>query len=492
MKVPDTFLWGGATASFQYEGGYQEGGRGLSTHDFETDGSAVRPRVLTYLNPDGTAGEARSSFTDPEDLPDEAVLCLREDCHYPSHSAVDFYHRFREDIALMADLGFNVFRFSVSWSRIYPNGIEEEPNEEGLRFYDEVLDELERHGMEPLITICHDELPLYLAEQYDGWSSRRTIECYLKYCRTLFARYKNRCRLWLTFNEINAVRGFASCGTRRCDDGTHYNAVHHMFLASARAVALGHAMIPGALFGAMFASSALYPASCDPGDVFCHLQKKRETFFFMDVMARGYYPTYAKGLLERHGVILHAEPGDEEILRKGTLDFISFSYYRSSVIAADTVSSVIGGDPNPCLPRTDWGWGVDPRGLRTVQNELYDRYQLPLFIVENGLEAVGGIDEDGRLRDDYRIAYLRDHLREMMLAMEEDGVKLLGYTMWAPIDLVSLSTGEMKKRYGLVYVDLDDDGCGSLNRLPKKSYYFMSEVIATQGESLWMEGPSGR
>ncbi|HBN55351.1 MAG TPA: 6-phospho-beta-glucosidase [Lachnospiraceae bacterium] len=486
MRVSDSFLWGGATASFQVEGGYQEDGRGLSTHDYETDGSVQEPRAITYRLPDGTTGRARSSFFDPEDLPDHAVPCFLDGSYYPSHKAVDHYHRWKEDIALMAGMGFRVYRFSVCWSRIFPTGEEDKPNEAGLKFYEDLMDELQKYHMEPLITIHHDELPVYLAETYDGWSSRHTIDCYIKYCRTLFERFGTRCRYWLTFNEINAVRGYAACGTHKCDNQTHYNAVHHMFLASAKAVKLGHEMMPGSMFGAMYAASALYPATCRPEDVFRHMQKRRETYFFMDVMARGCYPSYTKDIFNRRKVTLHTEPEDADILKNGTLDYISFSYYRSNVISVDTVSNVISGDPNPYLQVTPWGWPVDPLGLRFVMNELYDRYQKPLFIVENGLGAVDTIEEDGRIQDDYRIAYLRDHLKEMMRAINEDGVDCLGYTMWGPMDLVSLSTGEMKKRYGFIYVDMDDKGNGTLERKKKKSYDWMAEVIATHGESLWM------
>ncbi len=485
MKLSDSFLWGGATADFQFDGGINEGGRGLSTHDFETDGSVENPRCVTYRMPDGTIGRARSSFFNPDSLPDGAEPYLDENSYYPSHKAVDFYHHWREDLQLLGDMGCNVYRFSICWSRIFPTGDEETPNEAGLAFYDEVIDEMIRLGMEPLITIHHDELPVYLAEHYDGWSSRHTIDCYIRYCKVLFERYGKKCRYWLTFNEINAVRGFAACGTHKCDNQTHYNAVHNMFLASAKAVKLGHEMMPGSMFGTMYASSAIYPATCKPDDVFRHMQQRRESYFFIDTMARGYYPSYAADIFCRRGVTLHKEPGDDEILREGALDFVSFSYYRSNVISTETKVNVISGDPNPYLESTPWGWPVDPVGLRYVLNEFYDRYQKPLFIVENGLGAVDKIEEDGSIQDDYRIKYLSDHLKEMMKAVVEDGVDLLGYTMWAPIDLVSLSTGEMKKRYGWVYVDMDDKGNGTLKRTKKKSYDWMSEVIATNGESLW-------
>ena len=485
MKLSKDFLWGGAVADFQCDGGYPEDGRGLSTHDFETDGSVEHPRCITYRTKDGQIGEARSSFFHPEDLPDGAEAYLDEKFYYPSHRAVDFYHHYKEDLKLMADMGCNVFRFSVMWSRLFPTGEEEEPSVQGLAFYDDLINEICRLGMEPLITIHHDNLPVYLAEHYDGWSSRHTIDCYMRYCKVLFTRYGKQCRYWLTFNEINAVRGFAACGTHKCDNQTHYNAVHNMFLASAKAVKLGHEMMPGSMFGAMYASSGIYPATCKPEDVFAHMRQRRETYYFIDTMARGAYPAFARDIWTRRGVTLHTEPGDDEILAAGALDFVSFSYYRSNVISAETKVNVISGDPNPYLQMTPWGWPIDPIGLRYVLNEFYDRYQKPLFIVENGLGAIDQPEADGSIADDYRINYLKDHLQEMMKAVCQDGVKLLGYTMWGPFDLVSLSTGEMKKRYGWIYIDMDDKGNGSKARKIKKSYYWMKEVIASRGESLW-------
>ncbi len=487
MRLGKDFMWGGSTADFQYEGGYTEGGRGLSTHDFETDGSHENPRYITYKTSDGVLKKARSSFSDPEDIPGDAVFCICEDCYYPSHRAVDFYHRYKEDIALMAGMGYNTYRFSVCWSRIFPTGEEECPNEEGLRFYEAILDEIEKYGMQPMITLHHDELPAALSVKYDGWSDRRVIDCYVKYCKTLFERWGSRCKYWLTFNEINQARGFASTGTHRADNHTHYNAVHHMFLASAKVVKLGHEMMKDSRFGAMYACSALYPGTCHPEDIFYQLQCRRDVYFCMDVMVRGYYPSYTASLFERKKVVLHTEPGDEKILREGTLDFVSFSYYRSTITNRSREYNFIGGEPNPYLEVTPWGWPIDPLGLRYVLNELYDRYQKPLFIVENGLGAIDKPDADGYVEDDYRIEYLKEHLKAMMEAILIDGVDCFGYTMWGPVDLVSLSTGEMKKRYGLVYVDMDDKGKGTLKRTKKKSYGWMKNVIASDGEALWKE-----
>ena len=484
-ELPKGFLWGGATADFQYEGGFDEGGRGLLSHDYETDGSQENPRHHTMQMPDGSIINPRSSFFYADPVPKEAQPVFLEDEYYPSHRAVDFYHHYKEDIALMAGMGFNVFRFSICWSRIFPTGEEETPNEEGLAFYDDVINEMAKYGMEPLITICHDELPMHLALKYDGWSSRHVIDCYVKYCKTLFERYGDRCRYWLTFNEINAVRGFGPCGTRQSEGQDRYQAAHHMFVASERAVKLGHEMMPNSQFGAMYAMSELYPATCKPEDVFHRLQERRENWYFIDIMGRGYYPRYVKEIWRRRGVkeIVFAE-GDEEILREGQLDFISFSYYRSNTTKAGDDWFNVGGATNPYLKETPWGWPVDPLGLRHVMNEIYDRIQKPIFIVENGMGAIDELDENGIVQDDYRIDYLRDHLQAMADAIIIDGVECLGYTMWGPVDLVSLSTGEMKKRYGFIYVDMDDKGNGSLKRTPKKSYAWMKEIIASNGAKL--------
>ncbi|BAK28492.1 6-phospho-beta-glucosidase [Streptococcus gallolyticus subsp. gallolyticus] len=484
-ELPKGFLWGGATADFQYEGGFDEGGRGLLSHDYETYGSQENPRHHTMQMPDGSIINPRSSFFYADPVPKEAQPVFLEDEYYPSHRAVDFYHHYKEDIALMAGMGFNVFRFSICWSRIFPTGEEETPNEEGLAFYDDVINEMAKYGMEPLITICHDELPMHLALKYDGWSSRHVIDCYVKYCKTLFERYGDRCRYWLTFNEINAVRGFGPCGTRQSEGQDRYQAAHHMFVASARAVKLGHEMMPNSQFGAMYAMSELYPATCKPEDVFHRLQERRENWYFIDIMGRGYYPRYAKEIWRRRGVkeIVFAAD-DEELLREGQLDFISFSYYRSNTTKAGDDWFNVGGSTNPYLKETPWGWPVDPLGLRHVMNEIYDRIQKPIFIVENGMGAIDELDENGIVQDDYRIDYLRDHLQAMADAIIIDGVECLGYTMWGPVDLVSLSTGEMKKRYGFIYVDMDDKGNGSLKRTPKKSYAWMKEIIASNGAKL--------
>lgn len=488
LHIPDSFLWGGATADFQYEGGFGEGGRGLLTRDYETDGNQVQPRQITLTMPDGSRTSVNSSFFMCEPFPKGAKPTIFDDQYYPSHQAVDFYHHWREDIALMAEMGFGVFRFSITWSRIFPTGDETMPNEEGLKFYEDVVDELLAHGIQPLITICHDEVPAYLAEKYNGWESRHVIDCYLNLCRALFERIGTKCKYWLTFNEINAIAGYIATGSPKTDPQTHYRCIHHMFVASALAVKMGHEMMPGSMFGTMYASSEVYPATCNPDDVMRRMQFRHMTQFFSDVMAQGYYPYYAQDIFRRLDVnssefILD---GDAEMLAAGTLDYVTFSYYRSAIIHAGDELKRLGGDTNnPYLTSSDWGWPIDPVGLRYVMNELYDRYRKPIFIVENGLGAIDEMQPDGTVDDQYRIDYLRDHLREMAKAICIDGVECLGYTMWGCTDLVSLSTGEMAKRYGFVYVDMDDKGNGTLKRSKKKSFDWFKQVCATGGDSLW-------
>lgn len=487
-ELPKGFLWGGATADFQYEGGYDEGGRGPSTHDYETNGSPEHPRHHTMEIPDGTIINPKSSFLDAENVPMDAKPVWLDDQYYPSHKAVDFYHHYKEDIKLMAGMGFNVYRFSIAWSRIFPTGEEDKPNEEGLKFYDDVISELEKYNIQPLITICHDELPVNLAIRYDGFNSRKVVDLYVKYAKTLFEHFGKRCKYWLTFNEINAIRGFGPTGVHESTGLNRYQAAHNMFIASARAVKLGHEMLPGSQFGTMYALSTVYPRTCKPEDMLATQAELRENWYFVDTMGRGYYPRFADEILQHHGVeglsVIKMEPGDKDLLREGQLDFIAFSYYRSNTFKDGDKWFNVGGSDNPYLEKTPWGWGVDPLGLRYTMNMIYDRIQKPIFIVENGMGAIDEPDENGYVEDDYRIDYLQKHLSAMSDAINIDKVPCIGYTMWAPIDLVSLSTGEMKKRYGFVYVDMDDLGHGSLKRVPKKSYNWMKHIIETNGKAL--------
>ena len=481
-KFPKCMLWGGASADFQYEGGFGLDGRGLLTCDFVTDGSRDRHRMLTYILEDGTTG----AVPHRESMPKGAKGYIDPNQYYPSHQAVDFYHHYKEDIKLYADMGMTTMRFSICWTRIFPKGDELEPNEAGLKFYESVVDECLKYGIEPLITICHDEIPAALADKYEGWTNRILIDCYLRLCKALFERLKGKVKYWLTFNEINILVGYSSIGSTKADKQTTLQAIHHMFVASAKAVKMAHEMMPGCLVGAMYASSPCYPATCHPEDVWAWMSTRRNLFYYSDVMMRGYYPSFASSIWEKHGVTLNMTEEDLQILKEGTLDFYSFSHYRSTTVGKDTViaDSGMSMQQNPYLESTPWGWPIDPLSLRYLLNEIYDRYQKPLFIVENGLGFIDEVDENHFVNDTKRIEYLNNHFKEIQKAVEIDKVPVLGYTMWGAIDLVSLSTGEMAKRYGFIYVDMDDKGNGSKKRYPKASYYWMKEFLETEGKNL--------
>lgn len=477
---PEGFYFGGAVSDWQFEGGFGKGGRGLLSVDFATDGDQTNPRQVTWLDARGNRG--KSHWEEP--LPEGATLTIFDDEYYPSHRAVDFYHHWREDIALMAEMGFRMFRFSVCWTRIFPTGEESQPNEEGLAFYEQVVDELLAHGIEPMITICHDEMPLELVKKYNGWAGRKTIDCYVCYATALFERLGSKVKYWLTFNEPNALRGVCMLGVTNQSEPVYWQAMHHMFVASAKTVKVGHEMMPDALFSTMFAMSTLYPASSKPGDIFAAYQKRREQYLLIDVMSRGAYPNFAQQVFDDCGADVHMEPGDTELLAAHTLDFVSFSYYRSTVVSEGDTFHRLGGTPNPTCPKTPWGWAIDPLGLRYTLNELYDRYQKPVFVVENGMGAVDEFEPDGSCHDTYRMEYLAEHLAAIRDAIAIDGVPCLGYTMWGSTDLVSRSTGEMAKRYGFVAVDMDDKGNGTLKRSAKDSFHWFKKVIASNGSDL--------
>ena len=475
---PKGFLWGGATAANQYEGGWKEGGKGPSCADMMSNGTHTTSRKITRK--------------------------IEEGVYYPNHKASDFYHHYKEDIALMKEMGFKVFRMSINWTRIYPTGIEEEPNEAGLQFYDRVFDELKEQGIEPLVTISHYELPFYLTEHYNGWASRELIDFYLKYCKTIFTRYRDKVTYWLTFNEINCGTmplgnymslGILNEGTKdfmnQVDDPQlRYQALHHQFIASAEAVQLGHEINEDFKIGCMIAFMTSYPYTCNPKDVLkCQQEMQMMNYYCGDVQVRGAYPYFAKRYWKEHGIDIKMGPYDLDILKKGTVDFYSFSYYMTNCVsveeAVDEVSGnlIAGAKKNPYLEASEWGWQIDPDGLRYTLNELYARYQVPLMVVENGLGAFDHIEEDGSIHDTYRIDYLRKHITSMKEAIK-DGVDLIGYTPWGCIDLVSASTGEMAKRYGFVYVDADDQGNGRYKRYKKDSFYWYTDVIKTNGENL--------
>lgn len=477
MRMPENFLWGGATAANQCEGAYNQGGRGLSSVDvipFGPDRMPVARGLIKMLECD-------------------------KDHTYPAHEAIDMYHHFKEDIALFAGMGFKCYRMSISWTRILPNGDDAVPSEEGLAFYDSLFDECLRHGIQPVVTICHFDTPIALIKKYGGWRNRRMVDAFTHYCRILFERFGRKVRYWLTFNEINMLLHMSFMGAGiYFEEGedreqVKYQAAHHELIASARAVKLAHEMMPGCMVGCMLAAGQFYPYTCAPADVYEAMERDRDNYFFIDVQARGTYPVWAKKRMEKAGVHLHMEHSDEAELAEGTVDFISMSYYCSRCISADPEvlkSRSRGGNAvftsvvNPHLPSSEWGWQIDPLGLRITLNALYDRYRKPLFIVENGLGANDVVEPDGSIHDPYRIDYLRAHIRAMLEAVNEDGIPLLGYTSWGCIDLVSASTGEMRKRYGMIYVDKQDDGTGTLRRMKKDSFDWYKKVIASNGEDL--------
>ena len=465
MAFPKNFLWGGATAANQCEGAYLTDGKGLNTADVMTAGDVKTPREITDGIVDGK--------------------------NYPSHIAIDHYGHYKEDIALFGEMGFKCYRMSINWARIFPNGDDAEPNEAGLAHYDAVFDECHKHGIEPLVTISHYETPLGL-QKYGSWANRKVVDFYVRYCETIFNRYKGKVKYWLTFNEINfmSVMPWSAGGiSDSADEQTRMTASYHQLLASAKAVQLAHQIDFENKVGMMYAGIFSYPNSCDPEDIQANTDYMHSMLFYCDVQARGYYPAYKLKELERQNIALPEEAGDKEILRAGTVDFISFSYYYTMVVGKNTnlsttCGSINTGYTNPYLPQTDWGWTIDPKGLRHALNLLYDRYQLPLMVVENGLGAYDQLEDDKTVHDPYRVAYHREHIKAMKNAVEIDGIPLIGYTTWGCIDIVSAGTGEMKKRYGFIYVDADDFGQGTFNRYKKDSFYWYKKVIASNGEDL--------
>lgn len=479
MPFKKDFLWGGATAANQCEGAWNVDGKGVSVADICTGGKFGQSKRITPV--------------------------LEKDAFYPSHEGIRHYERFREDIALFAEMGFKCYRFSINWTRIFPNGDEKEPNEAGLQHYEQVIDECLKYHIEPIITISHYETPFGLTKKCNSWASREMIGYYLNFCHAIFERYKGKVKYWLTFNEINsAVRPIGALLNQGIlNDFDHptlfmeqpdipqqrFQGLHHMFLASAEAVQMAHEIDENYRVGSMMIYAANYPLTCDPDDVLvCQNYNRFYNYYCQDVQARGAYPSYAAKIWREMGVTLQMEPEDKEILKKGCVDFITFSYYMSSCQTADSEKesgegNILGGVPNPYLEASEWGWQIDPKGLRYALNDLYDRYQLPLMVVENGLGAKDTIEEDGSIVDDYRIDYLRQHIEQMKLAVE-DGVELMGYTPWGCIDLISASTGEYAKRHGMIYVRRYDDGTGDFARLKKKSFFWYKKVIESNGEIL--------
>ncbi len=482
MGFPKGFYWGGATAANQFEGAWNVDGKGASTSDHLTGGTLTTPRMYTRD--------------------------IKEGVYYPSHEAIDFYHHYKEDIALFAEMGFKMFRLSINWTRLYPQGDEETPNSAGVEFYRDVFKELKKYNIEPLVTISHYEMPFGLSEKYNGWADRRVVGFYENYCRTLFTEYKGLVKYWLTFNEINIATmefgAYMALGMLPEQDGpmmvfgkedtseaknARYNALHHQFLASAKAVLLAKEIDPEYQVGCMIGGGpSSYPLTCNPNDVLASVKGlQMGSYFCSDVQVRGEYPFYSKRFFKENGITINMESGDAELLKAGHVDFYSFSYYMTGCVTVDpealkAVGNMMMGAKNPYLQSSEWGWQIDPTGLRIALNELYARYEVPLMVVENG---IGANDEfvDGQVHDPYRIDYTRDHIKAMSEAIE-DGVDLITYTPWGCIDLVSASTGEMKKRYGFIYVDKDNDGNGTMGRYRKDSFAWYKKVIASNGEDL--------
>ena len=486
-QFPEGFLWGGATAANQYEGGWKEGGKGISVSDC----------ARHHLDIDVTDYKAHNSIT-TKDI--EEALKSTDDSLYPKRHGAEGYSHYKEDIALFAEMGFKVYRLSIAWSRIFPNGDDKEPNEAGLKYYDDVFDECLKYGIQPLVTMSHYEPPINLVLNYDGWYSREVVDMFVRYVETICERYKDKVKYWLTFNEIDSmIRHPYTTGGLVEDRFPNKNfqevvfqAMHHQFVASALATKICHEKIPGSKVGCMLTKLTYYPYTCKPEDVLQAQQDMRSTYCYSDTQVFGEYPAYFLSKFKNEGIHIQMEADDLKIMKQYPVDFVSFSYYSSSCVAKDdqglkkTAANTMTAIKNPYIPSSDWGWQIDPIGLRVSLVDLYDRYRKPLFIVENGL---GAKDElvNGTVEDDYRIEYFDAHFREMLNAIEIDGVDLMGYTSWGCIDIVSESTKQMSKRYGFIYVDANDDGEGTYKRYKKKSFDWYKNVIKTNGACLFEE-----
>lgn len=483
MSFPKGFFWGGALAANQVEGAWNVDGKGPSVADV----ASYKPKV------DVKNYAAHVAMSD--EIIAEA-MATDDTVYYPKRRGIDFYHRYKEDIALFAELGFKMLRVSIAWTRIYPTGEETEPNEAGLKFYEDLFTEMRRRNIEPIVTLSHYEMPLALATRYNGWADRRVIDMFARFCHTCFVRYKELVKYWLTFNEVDSIirHPFTTAGiipSRVPEDKmleTCYQALHHQLVASAIAVKDCHEIIPGSQVGCMLTKLTTYSRTCAPEDELATQAKNLENMFYADVHVWGEYPRLILKMFERKGIHIEMEPGDADILKAGCVDMVTFSYYMTMTESVDpnaerTPGNTVLGVKNPYLPSSDWGWQIDPKGLRYSLIELYDRYRMPLMVVENGMGAKDVVEADGSIHDPYRIEYFRQHIKEMGEAIDE-GVDLIGYTSWAPIDLISASTNQMTKRYGFIYVDADDLGQGTLNRSRKDSFYWYQKVIATNGEDL--------
>lgn len=482
---PERFLWGGAIAANQAEGAWNINGKGLSVAD-----------VCTYKpNLDNTDYKKHNTIT--SDMVEIAKQDM-DDTYYPKRRGIDFYNHYKEDIALFKEMGFKVLRLSIAWTRLYPTGEEEVANENAISYYKDLLKELKRNGIEPLITLSHYEMPLYLADKYNGWYSRHTLECFIKFVKTCYEHFGEYAKYWLTFNEIDSItrHPFTTSGILKDRFSKEklpeviYQALHHQFVASAIATKYLHEMIEGAQIGCMLTKTLTYPDTCNPRDVEMAMNVNRNNHFYADVQVRGEYPKHILTDWDKKGINIHMEENDLDIIKKYTVDFISFSYYMSFVASTNAYErkmvsgNTMMGVQNPYLKETEWGWQIDPIGLKLSLIDLYDRYQKPLFIVENGVGMKDTLNENNEIEDDDRIHYFKEHLKQVGEAIQE-GVEVMGYTSWGPIDLISASTSQISKRYGFIYVDIDDLGNGSYKRLKKKSFYWYKNVIESNGDSLF-------
>ncbi|MEG0592355.1 MAG: family 1 glycosylhydrolase [Coprobacillus sp.] len=483
MGFPDKFLWGGSVSAAQCEGAWDEDGKSPVQVDFGDPGTTTDNRYIHYLNADGTRGKMRQF----EHLPKGAKYAVFDDVRYTNHKGIDFYHRYKEDIALLAGMGFTTFNTTVSWARIYPQGVEGGINQAGVEFYRDLFKECRKYGMDPVITLYKYDEPVYLEEKYGGWRNREMIHQFVEFARVCFTEYKDLVDKWLTFNEINILIHM-DAGREKQEI---YEELHNQMVAAARATMVAHEVDSNIKVGCMIAGFCCYPYTCDPKDVIATYKAFQNMFgYCADTMVRGYYPSYSDRIWEENGVKLDISDKDKKDLQEGKSDFLAYSYYMSDVITTHEnegeALSAAGGHgsiANPYLKASDWGWQIDPIGYEYFLHFIYDRYQVPLFDVENGLGAHDTIDEDGKIHDSYRIDYLRGHIKSLMKAREE-GVDIFGYTTWAPIDLVSFTTGQMDKRYGFIYVDMNDDGVGDLHRLKKDSYYWYKKAIESDGKDL--------
>ena len=493
MAFPKGFFWGGATAANQFEGAWNVDGRGMAMTDVTTGGSVKEPRMVTYIDKDGNPGKMPSFGVNGQALPEGAHYAVLDDCLYPNHDGIDFYHHYKEDIALFAEMGFKIFRMSISWSRLYPNGDEETPNQKGIEFYRNVFTCLRSYGIEPLVTLWHFDTPLYLEEHYGGWKNRKLIEFFTRYVTTCFNEYKGLVKYWLTFNEINnTIMMLNIFGHSIEDDQPYkdaYQHLHHQFVASAKAVQIGHAVDPENKIGCMICGITFYPATCDPKDILANRHQWEIGLYYCgDVQCKGEYGSYAQRLWKEHNAKPEMTAEDLEDLKNGTVDMYTFSYYMSQLVTTHKATDMVSGNfsagaRNEYLQYSDWGWATDPDGLQYYLEVMNDRYHLPMMVVENGLGAYDTVEEDGSIHDPFRIDYYRQHIEAMNRAIE-NGVNLIGYTTWGCIDLVSAGTGEMRKRYGFIYVDKHDDGTGTMARSRKDSFFWYKKVIASNGEDL--------